>query len=513
MNRCHLLIPCIRTLLLVFTLCLLPDLGEAKSAPDWVEGGGSSEDFPSGRYLTGFGQAEGKEEALESAKQQAAADLARQISVQIESNVVDVTQETNGKYQNDLTSRIRATSDIRLDGVRFETYRKRKKVWALAILERLPAAVARRKQRDQALALTRRCLESAAAEEKAGRSSQALDTYRSCRTPLEAALEHEAIASALQRQVGLDDDAGEVLARHATQISARVRAIPHEDAASIRSAAEGLAAQLARAGIGRGRHVQVAPFLYQSRDISSPFGREIAIALESAVGRTRAEGSAEDATPVVIRGSYHEEGNLFRLRASAKEPSSGRLLASAEIGLEQKGIPSNIETRPANFEAFAQNADKLAGGEVVSGNLRVELRTNKGIRGLVFDEGEELSIYVRVNRPSWVSLIYVLTNGEHVPIEQAWYIDNSKVNQLVEYPSSFEIVPPFGVEMIHAMAHTEQPPVLLTRRTRIEGQDYLVIDEGADQVVRHRGIARKEKKQVAEQTVQLTTMRVEAPIE
>ncbi len=63
------------------------------------------------------------------------------------------------------------------------------------------------------------------------------------------------------------------------------------------------------------------------------------------------------------------------------------------------------------------------------------------------------------------------------------------------------------------MAHTEKPPTLVTRRTRIEGQDYQVISDGADQVVRHRGIARKEEKPVARQTVQLTTMRVQPPVE
>ena len=488
-------------------LLFLAGSGHAKDAPDWVEHGGSSQAFPTQRYLTGFGQGEGKEEALESAKQQAAADLARQISVQIESNVVDTTKESNGRYENDLTSQIRATSDIRLEGIRFETYRKRKKVWVLAVLERLPAAVARRKERDRALAETKQCLDNAAREEKAGNANQALSIYRSCRTPLELALENEAIARALVRGGGLDDSASSVLAAHASRISDRVRAIPHQDARSIRSASEGLAAQLARAGVGRGQQLQVAPFMYQSRDISSPLGRELALALESAVGRTTASRTDSAVSAVVIRGSYQEEGDLFRLRATAKEAGTGRLLASAEVGLAAAGIPKNIETRPPNFETYAQNVGKLAGGDLVSGDLRIELRTNKGNRGLVFDEGEEISLYVRVNQPAWVSLIYVLTNGEHVPIEQAWYIDKSMVNQLVEYPSSFEIVAPFGVEMIHASAHTERPPMYITTPTRIEGQDYQIIAEGADQVVRQRGIARKKKKQVAEQMVQLTTMR------
>lgn len=494
---------------------ILPALGSAKGGPDWVERGGASAEFQSTRYLTGFAQAEGKQDALESAKQLATADLARQISVQIESSVVDVTKETNGKIDNDLTSQIRATSDIRLEGVRFETYRKRKKVWVLAILERLPAAVARRKQRDQALHSTKLCLSEAEQEEQAGRPNRALAIYRGCRTPLDAALEHEAVAAALSRTGLLADEASEALVQHAARITSRVRAIPHEDARSIRSAADGLATQFARAGVGRGQRLTVAPFLYQSRDVSSPFGREIAISLESAMGRSNPSGTdsakTANAQPqpqsVVVRGTYHEIADRFQLRATAKEAGTGRLLASAEIDLSRQGVPKSLEVRPPNFDAFTDTADKLSGGEVVSGDLRIELRTNKGIRGLVFDEGEDLQIYVRVNHPAWVRLIYVLTTGEHIPIEEAWYIDNSKVNQLVEYPVAFEVVAPFGVEMIHGMAHTEKPGMLLTHRTQIEGQDYEVISEGADQVVRQRGIARKQKRQVAEQTVQVTTMR------
>jgi len=481
--------------------------GLARDSPEWVERNGASVEFPTERYLLGFAQANGREEAVESAKQQATADLARQISVQIESSVVDITREANGRIENDLTIQIRATSDIRLDGIRFETHRRRKNVWTLAVLERLPAAVSRRKLRDRALTLTQECLDAAAKEEAAGRTIQALAAYRSCRTSLTDALGHEAVAAALQRGGLLEDEVGRRLARYATRIDTRVRAIPHEDADSIRSAAGGLAAQLASAGIGRGSNIQVAPLLYQGRDISSPFGREIALALESAIGRTAPTAGAHPAGVIVVRGTYREGEEGFQLRVGAKLAESGVLLASAEISLAQSGVPTGMPTKPANFERFAADADKLSGGEIVSGDLRVELRTNKGNQGIIFDEGEELVLFVRVNQPAWIRLIYILTSGDHVPITQAWFIDESKVNQLVEYPASFEIVAPFGIEMIHAMASTEKPPKLVTESSLIDGESYEVIRDGANQVVRTRGLARKTKKQIAEQTLQLTTMR------
>jgi len=494
------------TLSIAFNL-LVPAQALGKSNPEWVERSGASSQFPTERYLVGFAQAVGKEDAVESAKQQAAGDLARQITVQIESNVVDVTRESNGRLENDLTSQIRATSDIRLDGIRFETHRKRKNVWTLAVLERLPASVARRKLRDRALTMTQKCLDAAGAEEAAGHAAQALAAYRSCRKSLNEALEHEAIAAALQRGGLLQDEVGDRLASYASHISTRVRAIPHKDAESIRGAAESLAAQLATAGIGRGCILQVAPLLYQGRDISSPFGREIAVALESAIGRTTPAPGTKVTGVVVVRGTYREGDGDFQLRIGAKQAETGVLLASAEIALAKTGIPSNIETKPANFSRFAADADKLSGGEVVSGDLRVEVRTDKGIQGIVYDEGEELSLYVRVNQPAWVQLIYVLTSGHHVPITQEWYVDESKANQLVEYPTSFEIVAPFGVEMIHVMASTEKPPKFVTESTVIDGEDYEIIRDGANQVVRTRGLARKKKKQVAEQTLQLTTLR------
>ncbi|MAG31501.1 MAG: hypothetical protein CL908_11505 [Deltaproteobacteria bacterium] len=201
--------------------CLGPAIATTRGTPEWVERNGISPAYPQERFLCGFAQTEGRDDAIERAKQQAAADLARQISVQIESDVIDVLSESNGRIDDHLSSRIRTTSDIRLDGIRFETHHRGKKVWALAVLERLPAATARRRQRDRAPQHTQRCLEGAVREEQAGRPGQALDTDRSCRTPLSEALEHEAIASALALRGLLPDKVTGELARYDARIRDR----------------------------------------------------------------------------------------------------------------------------------------------------------------------------------------------------------------------------------------------------------------------------------------------------
>jgi hypothetical protein len=482
--------------------------------PEWVKQNGVTSAYPAKQFVVGFAQASGREEAIEGLKQQAAADLARQITVEIESSVDDLVNESNGKLDNELTVHVRSTSDIQLDGIRFEVHRRRKKVSVIAVVERLPAALRRRKLGDRSLVQLESCVAEADRESEAGRAQQAIELYRSCRRHLAEGLEHEAVASALVVGALLQDQAAGRFTTHAAHINERVRAIPHEHAKAIQSAADALAIQLARAGIGRGQLVQVPPFIYRGFDVSSPLGRELASAVETGIGRTRARSdSGSDLNRnelVLIRGNYFEgssgETATYSIRVIARQASSGRLLASAEIALEQSAVPKNLRSKPDNFEQYIQDSQKLAAGEFISGDLRVDLRTNKGTRGLVFHKGEELSLFVRVNQPAWVKLVYVLATGDHVAVDQGWYIDADKANQFVEYPQSFEVVAPFGVEMLHAMVYTERPDILRTRVKRISGEEYRVIDGGANEVIRLRGISSKRKSQLAESTVALTTL-------
>jgi hypothetical protein len=80
-----------------------------------------------------------------------------------------------------------------------------------------------------------------------------------------------------------------------------------------------------------------------------------------------------------------------------------------------------------------------------------------------------------------------------------------KVNQVVEYPGTFVVQEPFGIEMLHATAFTTEPPHLATRHVRIAGHDYEVLADGLKAVVRTRGLAKKQKQELAEDVVTVTT--------
>ncbi len=471
--------------------------------PDWVDRGGRSPRFPDVGYVTGFGVAEGQG-ALDAAKERAAADLATRIEVRIEHELRDVSAERDGRYSYEVAAVTRSTVDIQLGGLTFEAWQKGDTAYALAIVQRASAARQRRDRRRLAIVEMRECLSRAEALEQAGRKTRAVAAYEDCRRPIAEALQHEAVARALLPDPGDAAVHRELVAATRT-IDEKVDEVLDDASASLSAAAESLALQLARQGVSTASRLDVQPFTYGTADLSSTFGREAASELESALARLARRQMDEQAEALIVRGVYLERDGGVRLQVTAKRQRTAHLVAGAGTFLPSAAIPANLDLRPANFEQALQAQRALSDGGLITGDLRLELWTNKGRRGVVLTESEEFKIYLRVNRPSYVRLIYVLQNGAQVPIDQSFRIDPSKVNSVVEYPYAFEVVPPFGVEHIHATAFTERPPLLATRRTVIGGVPYEVVVDGIEQIVRTRGLRIKNDEQVAEAFVAVTT--------
>lgn len=330
----------------------------AKSPPSWVSNHGRSEEFPAELFLVGFAEVKGRERAVESAKQHAAADLARQISIEIEAQVVDSIRESNDGLDEELVTTVHSRSQLRLDGIRYEVYRKWNRVFAVAILERRPAAALRRKLRDQALTSLDGCIQQAGGEADSGRPQQAIQIYRTCRSFIVEGLDHEAVAAALLGDGMPTGGAVDRFTLHSAHIDERIRAIPHVEMHSVRGAADGLAIQLDRSGIGRGQRIVVAPFAYGSNGVESDLGREIANALETALGRSQVERGVKpgEAQSIHISGSYwhaaHDSEN-FEIRAVAREATSGRLLASAEVSLVRSAIREELGRPPVSLSDYA----------------------------------------------------------------------------------------------------------------------------------------------------------------
>ncbi len=489
-----------------------------RPAPDWVETGGRSSRYPDDRYVTGFAMAVG-EAALEQARAEAAADLAARISVRIEHELRDVRAEEDGEYRYKVAAVTRSTADIRLTGLHYDTWetgkRKKARAYALAILERGAGAAHRNSLRDQSLAALRACLESGARNEKAGRELAAIETYETCRRPIAEALEHHAVARAVHAPGASERAKNErvlvELMSASRLVDDKIRSLLRRPVSSLRDAVDSLAIQLDHQGVSGASPMTVAAFTFGTTDLSSSFGRQVGLDLEGALVR-RAKPARLDPTDgespphLVLRGIYLNQGDEIRLTATAKGTESARLVAYAETSLPRKAVPAGLALQPSNFEAALADQKILADGELDSSDLRLDLWTDRGRRGLVYNEAEELKLFLRVNQPAWVRLIYVLQNGLQVPLDHAYYVDESNANLVVEYPASFEVVPPFGVEHFHATAFSKRPERLATRIVTVEGVEYEVLaDDLEEHLKRARGLKRKKLGSISEAFITVTT--------
>lgn len=479
-----------------------PELSRA--APDWLASGGKTTRYPTARFLTGFAMVDLPPESggVDAAKQQAAASLSRGISVRIQASLRDVSESRDGTDSYEVASIVNSTSDILLSGLDYEIYAQPTRSYALAYLERGRVLVERRDLRARSLAEVRECIASGERHESAGRQADAIDTYTSCRGPIAEALEHDSVLRALGGSSPEDAAVYRELVTANRQVDEKERSILRSPASSLSEAIERLALQLRRQDALTAGRLTVPAFTYGTTDLSSVFGQQASIELESVLARGGAGSGSGDR---VVRGVYLERNDEVRITATVRDPDSGRLVASAETTLPRRALPAGISLKPDNFEQALRNEKLLGEGELIGGDLQVEVWTARGRRAVVYTGGQELEIHYRVNQPAYVRFLYVLANGAKVPLDRdALYVDASKVNQVLTYPDKFEVVPPFGVEHIHATAFSSRPPALVTQRQVFDGEVYDVVAD--EQIVRTRGIRRSHQEKLSESLVTVTTM-------
>ena len=112
-----------------------------------------------------------------------------------------------------------------------------------------------------------------------------------------------------------------------------------------------------------------------------------------------------------------------------------------------------------------------------------------------------MKVYVRVNRPAYIRLLYSLADGrrtllpvdpDSLALHDNYYVDQSKVNRVVEIPAEFECVSPFGAEMLVAIARTKEFELLKT--VEVNGYYYLEADSPEEAAAQARGMKLKKEK-------------------
>ncbi len=506
----------------IIPLCIFASILYANE-PDWVSNYGQSAKYPQNLYLTGFATSLAKDkDALEIAEENARANLARNLIVNIKSVVIDRLEEKDNKSAQFFQSVTQSSTDIRLQGVKTEFYRKDRLIYALAFISRIDLARIYDAERNKLVKDIRQWTTSAEKDEQSSKTDDAAEKYMKTYALYDELTRVNAILAA----AGSDKSAAfstfaDILSKE--EISLRVNKLKAHAVNSVDDAARAIVYQISKqTGISR-LPVMIVPMTYQETKMASSFSKYFQQSLEThflnlSVGQVvRQSPDASPRSSMITRdiavksgasrifeGNYWDLGDKIKIVGRLKDLETGVFLAAAEINLDTALIVlQKIHHRPENYLKMLSDQKAFAEDEVISGNIQLDVWTNKGNENLLFVEDDIMIIYIRVNRAVHIRILYNTADGQRALLLNDYYIDESKANMVVEIPQEFQCAPPFGSEMMVVVARTEPFPKLATVN---EGGYEFVVDNNVRQLA--AGIRGMVKVQRKSQKIQQTEARI-----
>lgn len=477
-------------------------LGNFFSTSVWAQPSAWSQYTPD-HYLLGRGisGSPDRQDRLKEAREDARADLVKSIRVHISGRVQVYQREDEQAFQSLVESQNVSAAAMEILGVKYLTEEEEDWTNALAYLSNEDA---RRLHRAGAAKLVQEIedqLDRARQLAKEGKGSAALQAYAEIYPPLGRLEDYLTILLVA---------GGEVPERPFSRnaIKQEIEEVENAPLTSLKEAAERLIRRMDHSGALKGR-ILVQSFVYGETEITSPFSRHFRRLLEVVLGNrpvamtrsfrprgtdTVREAGRQSNAALVLRGSYKEVGENIEIYALVVDIQTGQRVAAADIVMPGKLVAAaHLDLKPQNFATVLEEGRIIGNAEVevVSGALRLELWTDKGRDNLLFEEGDTYKMYVRVNYPCTVRLLYHLESGTRVVMYENFTIPAHLVNRVVELPDSVKVAPPYGVERIQGFAYTKEPPPLKIRHQSIDGVNYEVVDETlAVAMTRYRGFIR-----------------------
>ncbi len=529
---------------LVCFLILFTITGYA-AKPDWVKNYGRSEERPVHIYLIGFGSAWGDgAEPRQIAADNARADVSRNIVTKVRSVIRTSESEMEGMLSQQYSGVTQSETALKLLGLETEAYidsGRNPTTYVLAYVRRAKLKHIYTKQVSELHEEIRRILADAEAAEKASKIDIAVEKYLSTYPLYEALKEAKIILLVTKHDsspsdVAFDElrfatkklsgkpDVAPILSH--TEVINRVEQLVSESLTSVDGVARAVVLQLSKQVEQPEGKVLLAPFTYQDTQMASRFSRQLLAALEAQLGQLakwktvnqthrsrgnfrprsvqhRRDFAKDTGATLLLSGTYWENSDEITIRAPLRDVETGEVRAGVVVKFD-RGM-KGLNFKPQNYKQALIEQNAFAEGEFVSG-LQVEMWTDKGSEHLLYTEGETMKVFVRVNREAYLRLLYILADGRRTLLYDTHYIDQSKVNRVVEIPEEFECAPPFGAELLIVAARTEEFPSIQTYES--EGYHFLSAKDAGQAARDFRGMKKKRPDvQQSEAQLVLTTMK------
>ena len=451
---------------------------QAGKQPDWVVNYGQSDKYDEQVYLTGFGEALGiSQESKEIAQENARADLSQKVLVKIDSTVSNYQLEDGEETLQQFSTVTQSSSELQVMGLETLTYvrdsRKNPMSFALVYIERKKLAKLYQAEKKR---LTSQILQLITlAENQDNPKYTSVQYYYQTWPLLDKLAEVQTILlSVSSTQIFSDlasqDLADQPLILNKSQINRRIQQLSLHSIDNLDDVAGAIQFQLYQQFDLQHQQLLVQPFFYQDTRLSSRFARYFKQLLEGKLENSiqphrefqaksvnyEKDMAVSAGADYIITGSYWEKEDNVQILAFCRSVQTGEIRASANVDFKRGMLKSSLNLKPDNFEKIMSQQLAFEQEVIDSGQLKLEVWTDRGKNALLYSQGELMKVYLRTNRPCYVRLLYILANGQKTLLVDNLQINLESINRpllvndLLEI--DFECTSPFGAEMIIGVA-------------------------------------------------------------
>ena len=451
---------------------------QAGKQPDWVVNYGQSDKYDEQVYLTGFGEALGiSRESKEIAQENARADLSQKVLVKIDSTVSNYQLEDGEETLQQFSTVTQSSSELQVMGLETLTYvrdsRKNPMSFALVYIERKELAKLYQAEKKR---LTSQILQLITlAENQDNPKYTSVQYYYQTWPLLDKLAEVQTILFSVSgtrifSDLASQDLADQPLILNKSQINRRIQQLSLHSIDNLDDVAGAIQFQLYQQFDLQHQQLLVQPFFYQDTRLSSRFARYFKQLLEGKLENSIQPHREFQAKSVnyekdmavsadadyIITGSYWEKEDNIQILAFCRSVQTGEIRASANVDFKRGMLKSNLNLKPDNFEKIISQQLAFEQEVIDSGQLKLEVWTDRGQNALLYSQGELMKVYLRTNRSCYVRLLYILANGQKTLLVDNLQINLESVNRpllvndLLEI--DFECTSPFGAEMIIGVA-------------------------------------------------------------
>jgi len=159
-----------------------------------------------------------------------------------------------------------------------------------------------------------------------------------------------------------------------------------------------------------------------------------------------------------LGGSYYMYRGEAQFFVTLEELPSRRLVNTTEVGVRAAALNlAGVPSRPGNVERIMHDEGVISKGEIATGPLKLDVWTSHGAENVLYDDGDTLAVFVRVNQPCYIRVIYNSADGKRwlMTGEEDPFIEPGQVDKRIRLNDAV-CGEPFGAEMIQAFARSEK---------------------------------------------------------